>query len=239
MADRDEVPPALIASAHQFAVLLTSQTLTPAERACSNGGGKRRGFEAPADAVSRARDYLATVFEDKENEEIGDRTDALEISRKFEAKKIAPQTVHVTRREEADRREAWREYEIGQRRKELIMATSKSRRRAGTLICAAPTTFLHRDQSGRPAAGTLIAYTAAKSGADSGPNKQDSMNKTGMSGVGIVGDIDDTHYAYSGRCHHDRAVTGLRLVNLHDGKRGTRETSQGASLLARQRTLLG
>ena len=63
------------------------------------------------------------MFEDKENEEIGDRTDALEISRKFEAKKIAPQTVHVTRREEADRREAWREYEIGQRRKELIMAT--------------------------------------------------------------------------------------------------------------------
>jgi len=81
------------------------------------------GFEAPADAVVRARTYLATVFEDKENEEIGDRMDALEISRKFEAKKIAPQTVHLTRREEADRKEAWREYEIGQRRTKLIMAT--------------------------------------------------------------------------------------------------------------------
>jgi hypothetical protein len=28
------------------------------------------------------------------------------INRKFEAKKIAPQTVHLTRREEADRKEA-------------------------------------------------------------------------------------------------------------------------------------
>jgi hypothetical protein len=30
--------------------------------------------------------------------------DALEISRKFEAKKIAPQTVHVTRQQESDSR---------------------------------------------------------------------------------------------------------------------------------------
>jgi hypothetical protein len=36
----------------------------------------------------------------------------------------------------------------------------------------------------------------------------------------------------------DRAVTGLWFVSLHDGKRGTRQISQGASLLARQRTLL-
>jgi hypothetical protein len=71
------------------------------------------GFEAPPDAASRARDYLAQVFEDKENESIADRMDALQISRKFEAKKIMPQTVHHTRREGADRREAWREYEIG------------------------------------------------------------------------------------------------------------------------------
>src|SRR5215469_12891382 len=81
------------------------------------------GFEAPADAVAHAREYLATVFEDKENEEIGDRMDALEISRKFEAKKIAPQTVHLTRREEADRKEAWRRYEILQLRIRIVKAT--------------------------------------------------------------------------------------------------------------------
>jgi hypothetical protein len=63
--------------------------------------------------VARARDYLARVFEDKENEGIGNRMEALQISRKFEARKIVPQTVHLTRREEADRKEAWREYEIG------------------------------------------------------------------------------------------------------------------------------
>ena len=47
------------------------------------------GYEAPADAVSRAKDFLISVFENRE-ETIGDRMDALQISRKFEAKKIAP-----------------------------------------------------------------------------------------------------------------------------------------------------
>ena len=64
-------------------------------------------------------------------------------------------------------------------------------------------------------------------------------DKTRMRGVGIVGGNDNTHYAYPGRRLHDRVVTGLWLVGLHDGKRGTRQVSQGASLLARQRTLLG
>jgi hypothetical protein len=59
-----------------------------------------------------------------------------------------------------------------------------------------------------------------------------------IKGAGIVGGNDNTHYAYHCRRHHDRAVTGLWLVSLHDGKRGTRQISQGASLLARQRTLL-
>jgi len=81
------------------------------------------GFEAPADAVNCAREYLAAVFEDKENEEIGDRMDALEITRRFEAKMIAPQTVHMTRRDEADRREAWRQYEILQLKIRIIKAT--------------------------------------------------------------------------------------------------------------------
>jgi hypothetical protein len=80
------------------------------------------GFEAPTDAVSRAREYLMSIFENRE-EAIGDRMDALKLSRKFEAKRIAPQTVHLTRREEVDRREAWREYEINQLQAKIILAT--------------------------------------------------------------------------------------------------------------------
>jgi hypothetical protein len=79
-------------------------------------------FEAAAEAVNRAREFLISVFDNKE-ESIADRMDALALSRKFEAKKIAPQTVHLTRREEADRKEAWREYEIWELRREIIMAT--------------------------------------------------------------------------------------------------------------------
>jgi hypothetical protein len=56
---------------------------------------------------------------------------------------------------------------------------------------------------------------------------------------GIVGGNDDSHYACPCRRHHHRAVTGLWLVSLHDGKRGTCQISHGTSLLARQRTLLG
>jgi len=80
------------------------------------------GFEAPADAVSRAREFLIGVFEDAE-QGIDNRMDALQISRKFEAKKIMPQTVHHTRQSEVDRKEAWREYEISQRQIKLVLAT--------------------------------------------------------------------------------------------------------------------
>jgi hypothetical protein len=58
-------------------------------------------FEAPTDTVNRARDYLMSVFENREAE-IGDRMDALKLSRKCEAKKISPQTVHLTRQSELD-----------------------------------------------------------------------------------------------------------------------------------------
>jgi hypothetical protein len=70
------------------------------------------GFEAPADAVMRAREYLQSVFENRE-EKIDDRMEAAQITRKLEAKKIAPQTVHISRREETDRKEAWRNYDTG------------------------------------------------------------------------------------------------------------------------------
>jgi len=80
------------------------------------------GFEAPAEVVSRAREYLAQVGADKQNEAISDRMDALQILRKHEARKIAPQTVHLTRREEADRKEAWREYERGRLKFDIVKA---------------------------------------------------------------------------------------------------------------------
>ena len=70
-----------------------------------------------------AREYLASVFENREGEKVEDRMEAAQITRKFEAKRIAPQTVHVTRREEADRKEAWREYEINQLQTKIVLAT--------------------------------------------------------------------------------------------------------------------
>ena len=63
-----------------------------------------------------------SIFENRE-ETIGDRMEALKLSRKFEAKRIAPQTVHLTRREESDRKEAWREYEISQLQIKIVLAT--------------------------------------------------------------------------------------------------------------------
>lgn len=62
------------------------------------------------------------MFKDQEAD-VSDRLDALALTRKFEAKKIAPQTVHLTRREEADRKEAWREYEINQLQTKIVLAT--------------------------------------------------------------------------------------------------------------------
>jgi hypothetical protein len=56
---------------------------------------------------------------------------------------------------------------------------------------------------------------------------------------GIGGGHDNTLYACPCPHHHDRAVTRLWFVSLHDGKRGARQISQGAPLLAPQRTLLG
>jgi hypothetical protein len=81
------------------------------------------GFEAPVNVINHAREYLASVFENREGEKVEDRMEAAQITRKFEAKKIAPQTVHLTRREEVDRKEAWREYHISQRQIQLVLAT--------------------------------------------------------------------------------------------------------------------
>ena len=78
------------------------------------------GFEAPPEAVGHAREYLVAVFEDSE-QAIPDRMDALKVVRKFEAAKVALPTVR-TARHDADRREAWRRYEISQRHWKLSLA---------------------------------------------------------------------------------------------------------------------
>jgi hypothetical protein len=49
---------------------------------------------------------------------------------------------------------------------------------------------------------------------------------------------DGTCHSYPCGRNRDRAVTGLCLARLHDGKRDTRQILPGASYLARHRTLL-
>ena len=101
------------------------------------------------DAVSRAREYLMSIFDNRE-ESISDRMDALKLSRKYEAKKIAPQTVHLTRREEVDRREAWREYEITQLQREIIMATLDHPPPGWDSVLRRPDYLPRHGMSGRP-----------------------------------------------------------------------------------------
>jgi hypothetical protein len=79
------------------------------------------GFEAPPETVRHAREYLVAVFEDRE-QEIADRMDALKLARKFESPKISLPTIH-TKKQETDRREAWRAYEIAERELKIIVAT--------------------------------------------------------------------------------------------------------------------
>jgi hypothetical protein len=78
-------------------------------------------YEAPPEVVERARAFLESVFEDSEEQSVQDRLDAVKLARKFEAAKVTPRTVH-TKREETDRREAWRRHEIAQRHWKLSLA---------------------------------------------------------------------------------------------------------------------
>jgi hypothetical protein len=82
------------------------------------------GFEAPEGAVVRARDFLVSVFEDRDAE-IGDRMEALKLSRKAEAPKVASKIIRleVKGRTEADRREAWRRYEMSRLKMKIVRAT--------------------------------------------------------------------------------------------------------------------
>jgi hypothetical protein len=79
-------------------------------------------YEAPDEAVTRAREYLVSVFENAD-EELGDRMDAIKASRKIEAAKVSPKVVHLNRQTSVDRKEAWREYERAQLKKRIIKAT--------------------------------------------------------------------------------------------------------------------
>jgi ParB-like chromosome segregation protein Spo0J len=79
-------------------------------------------FEAPDEAVIRAREYLVSVFENSD-EELADRMNAIRASRKVEAAKVSPKVVHLNRRTPQDRKEAWRSYELSQLRTKIILAT--------------------------------------------------------------------------------------------------------------------
>jgi hypothetical protein len=80
-------------------------------------------YEAPAEAVARAREYLVLVFENKD-EELGDRMDAIKASRKVESAKVSPaKVVYLDRQKSIDRKEAWRQWEKAQLRKRIIKAT--------------------------------------------------------------------------------------------------------------------
>ena len=52
------------------------------------------GFDAPDDAVIRAREFLIGVFENKE-ETITDRMEVLKLSRKAEAPKVASKIIRL------------------------------------------------------------------------------------------------------------------------------------------------
>jgi hypothetical protein len=82
------------------------------------------GFEAPDDTVTRAREFLIEIFENKE-EQISDRMNALKITRKSESAKVTPKIVRFDppARSERDRKEAWRQYEISKLKMAIYRAT--------------------------------------------------------------------------------------------------------------------
>jgi hypothetical protein len=60
------------------------------------------------------------VFEDNE-QSVEDGLEAVKLARKFSAPKISLPTIH-SKKQEGDRREAWRRYEISQRHWKLSLA---------------------------------------------------------------------------------------------------------------------
>jgi hypothetical protein len=85
------------------------------------------GFEAPEDVVVRAREFLISIFESKE-EGIADRMNALKIARKSEAAKVTPRIVRLDppANSERDRKEAWRHYEMSVLKRKIYEATGNT-----------------------------------------------------------------------------------------------------------------
>jgi hypothetical protein len=79
-------------------------------------------YEAPEEAVMRAREYLASVFENAD-EELADRMTAIKASRRVEASKVSPPKAVHLHRTAVDRTAAWKEYERAMLRKRIIKAT--------------------------------------------------------------------------------------------------------------------
>jgi hypothetical protein len=77
-------------------------------------------YECPEEVRVECKEFLASIFEDDE-QQVDIRLDALKLMRKFEAAKVTPRTVR-TARQDGDRREAWRNYEIKQRHWKLSLA---------------------------------------------------------------------------------------------------------------------
>jgi hypothetical protein len=77
-------------------------------------------YECPEEVVVECKEFLTSIFEDNE-QHVDIRLDALKLVRKFEAAKVPPRTVR-TARQDGDRGEAWRRYEISQRHRKLSLA---------------------------------------------------------------------------------------------------------------------
>ena len=77
-------------------------------------------YECSEEVVVECKEFLSSVFEDGE-QQVDIRLDALKVARKFEAARVTPRTIR-TARQDGDRREAWRRYEISQRHWKLSLA---------------------------------------------------------------------------------------------------------------------
>jgi hypothetical protein len=77
-------------------------------------------YECPEGVVVECKEFLTSVFEDADMH-VDIRLDALKLARKFEAAKVTPRTIRAAR-QDGDRREACRRYEISQRHWKLSLA---------------------------------------------------------------------------------------------------------------------
>jgi hypothetical protein len=82
--------------------------------------GALLSYEAPEEVVEQTKQFLAAVFEDREQVALDDRLDASRLMRKAEARKITQQTIRTVAPDKD--REMRREVEIAERRLRLVEA---------------------------------------------------------------------------------------------------------------------